>query len=510
MTKKLKIKTKLLPIILPSTIFFILFFTKFTVWDNPNNRWLIEDIYYKPDANYKATVAPKISLNQNITTKTATLNDASKLNQVFINDFVQIENKKNIFDAIEKAKTQKKSISISGARHSMGGQNLGQSIHLDMLKYDKVIEFANENVTVESGITWKQLQEFLGPKNKAIAVMQDSNIFTVGGSMGSNVHGKDIRFGQLISTVNWFKMIDSSGQEILIMPENNLFGLVIGGFGGFGIITEVNLKVVPNTNYKYTITHQPADTLVSRWAEYKKLGAEQIEGHFSVSKDVLLEDLQIYYFEPTDTKSKDDVSGENSIWLRKLVYRLSRESDLGKRFRWWMQKNVSPLVDPGFSSRNGSMAAPFRVLEIEDANTTDILQEYFVPTNKVDKFVQDYRQMLIKHNINLINCGLRKVQPDTNALVNYSEQEMFGFVCYYNVSRDKTKNANLTNFTGEMLDYLNQIEGKFYLAYATEGFENKILQMYPKLTQLLVEKQKYDPNNIFYNKFFEKLQNKSK
>ena len=87
---------------------------------------------------------------------------------------------------------------------------------------------------------------------------------------------------------------------------------------------------------------------------------------------------------------------------------------------------------------------------------------------------------------------------------------MFGFVCYYNVSRDKTKNANLTNFTGEMLDYLNQIEGKFYLAYATEGFEKKILQMYPKLTQLLVEKQKYDPNNIFYNKFFEKLQNNSK
>jgi decaprenylphospho-beta-D-ribofuranose 2-oxidase len=81
----------------------------------------------------------------------------------------------------------------------MGGQNLGEQIHLDMNGYDKILDFeaSSHSVTVESGITWKQLQTFLATKSRAVRVMQDSNIFTIGGSIGSNVHGKDVRYGSL-------------------------------------------------------------------------------------------------------------------------------------------------------------------------------------------------------------------------------------------------------------------------------------------------------------------------
>lgn len=500
-------------IILP-TLILIVIFTKYMIWDDNNRRWIIEDIYYKPDSGYKATVASQISLvvkNSNNYTRVL-LNDASKLQPTEASDYTIVKEKSQISDAVKKAKLEKKSISLSGARHSMGGQNLGSSIHLDMNGYDKVLNFdsMDQSVTVESGITWKLLQEFLGTQNRAVRVMQDSNIFTIGGSMGSNVHGKDIRYGQLIESINWFKLINSNGEETKVSRTENgeLFGAVIGGFGGFGIITEVNLKTDPNVKYEYTITHQPAETLVQRWDEYIASGAEQVEGHFSVDNDNFLKDLQIYYFKQTDKPAKDDVSGENSIWLRKLVYRLSRESDLGKKFRWWMQKNVSPLVDPGITTRNGSMAAPFRVLELDDPQTTDILQEYFVPRDKITEFLPKYRELLKANNMNLINCGLRRVQADTEALVNYSQGEMYGFVCYYNVSRDSSKNIDLKQFTGKMLDYMNTIDAKFYLAYNTEGYEDKILTMYPKLKDLQTIKTKYDTDGIFRNRFWDNLKTK--
>jgi decaprenylphospho-beta-D-ribofuranose 2-oxidase len=515
----MKNKTKIL---LPSLLL-ILLFTKYMIWDDNNRRWMIEDIYHKPDSGYKATVAPQISLmvrGSNNYSK-ALINDASKLQSTEAADYFLVSNKEQIIESVKKAKLEKKSISLSGARHSMGGQNLGSSIHLDMNGYDKVLNYdsIDQSVTVESGITWKLLQEFLGKENRAIRVMQDSNIFTVGGSMGSNVHGKDIRYGQLIESINWFKIINSSGIEIKVSRVENseLFGAVIGGFGGFGVITEVNLKTDPNVNYEYIITHQPAESLVQKWDEYIASGAEQVEGHFSVDKDNFLQDLQIYYFRQTDKNVKntplqrerhgegDDVSGENSIWLRKLVYRLSRESDLGKKFRWWMQKNVSPIVDPGITTRNGSMAAPFRVLELDDPQTTDILQEYFVPRDKITEFLPKYRELLKSNNMNLINCGLRRVQVDTETMVNYSQQEMYGFVCYYNVSRDSSKNIDLKQFTGQMLDYMNTIDAKFYLAYNTEGHNDKILTMYPKLKDLQVLKTRNDPGEVFKNKFWDKL-----
>ncbi len=483
---------------------------KFIIWDNENNRWLIQDAIARPDQNYKSTVASPL----NSTSGVHRIDDASKLNSATPTQLVLVKSKQDILNAVAQARLQQRSISVSGARHSMGGQNLGEQIHLDMNGYDKILDFeaSSNSVTVESGITWKQLQTFLATKNRAVRVMQDSNIFTIGGSIGSNVHGKDVRYGSFIESINWFKMIDSSGQEIRVDRDSNqeLFASVIGGFGLFGIITEVNLKTEPNTNYQYTITHQPAETLVAKFNDYAAQGAQQIEGHFSVDNDRLLQDLQIYYFEPTNKQSTDDVSGENSIWLRKLVYRSSRDSNLGKQFKWFMQTQVSPIVDPSYTTRNGSQAAPFRVLELNDPSTTDVLQEYFVPSRKIAEFLPKYRELLKKHKMNLINCGVRRVQADQAALVSYATEEMYGFVCYYNISRDNAKNQDFHSFTGEVLDHLLAIDAKYYLAYNFMDYQDKIYQMYPSIRELLQRKRKYDPSNIFWNKWVEKFQSRSK
>jgi decaprenylphospho-beta-D-ribofuranose 2-oxidase len=497
-------------LILPTTLLIIVVLTKFLIWEDTSHQWLIKDIYYHPNNDQKLTVAPDVVLANSDLGNSAWLDDASKLNPTLASDFVIVKNKKDIVESISKAKTQKKSISLSGARHSMGGQNLGSSIHLDMLGYDKVINYSQDDtsVTVESGITWKQLQEFLEKKDRAVAVMQDSNIFTIGGSMGSNVHGKDVRYKSLIQTINWFKMIGSDGAEKTYSRSENyeIFKSAIGGMGLFGIITEVNLKTEPNVNYQYTITHQDASLLVSKFDEYIANGAEQVEGHFSVSKDKLLQDLQIYYFQKTDKQSKDDVSGENNIWLRKLTYRLSRNSDWGKQFRWWMQTFVSPIVDPGYSTRNGSMSAPFRVLQLEDRETTDILQEYFVPRNQVQPFLEKYRELLRKNDINLINCGLRKVLPDNEATVSYATEEMYGFVCYYKIFKDDTKNTIFKEFTGKIMNLLIETDSKYYLAYNPLGYNKEILQMYPNISKLLELKKQTDPDNIFNNKWLQNLQ----
>jgi hypothetical protein len=67
------------------------------------------------------------------------------------------------------------------------------------------------------------------------------------------------------------------------------------------------------------------------------------------------------------------------------------------------------------------------------------------------------------------------------------------------------ENIDLLNFTGEMMDYLNEIDGKFYLAYNIEGHVDKVRAMYPKLSELLSFKLKYDPDGVFDNKFFQQF-----
>jgi decaprenylphospho-beta-D-ribofuranose 2-oxidase len=486
-------------------------FGKVIVWDNLDNRWLIEDLYSKPPFDDKLTTASKFSkVNYNNSTSVE-FTDATKINFANAADYRQPETTKELVDAVNYARENKKKISMSGARHSSNGQNLGDIMHFDMTNYNKIIavDKINNIVTVESGATWKQLQQVLGEDGLALKVMQDSNIFTVGGSIGTNIHGKDIRYGSFIESIDSFKLINSQGMEVNCSRSENyeLFKNVVGGFGIFGIVTEVKLKVEKNIVYDFVVTNNSADVMVEKFDEFINKGSDMVEGHFSISKSNLMKEVQVYYFTPNkyNKQTKDDISGENSIWIRKLVYRLSRTSEWGKDFRWWMQKYVSVSVDPQISSRNGAMAAPFRALQIDNPNSTDVLQEYFVPRSKVQDWLRDYRENLNKYNMNLINCGVRRVNKDVEARVSYATEEMYGFVCYYKIDRLMSMNNKYLEFTKSTIDNLHNYGGKYYLAYNIHDNNDTILKMYPTLKELVTEKLKYDPQEVFDNKFYAKI-----
>jgi FAD/FMN-containing dehydrogenase len=379
-----------------------------------------------------------------------------------------------------------------------------------MLKFDRIQYNQDQTITVESGATWKQIQTELGKHNRAVRVMQDSNIFSVGGSLALNVHGKDPRFGSLIESINYFKIINAEGQEITCSRKENseLFRAVIGGMGLFGVITEVNLKTDENSTYQYTVIHTPVREMIPFMEEQiKRQNLEMIEAQMSIDKSNFLDEAQIYYFDKVKTNSElqDNVSGENSIWLRKLVYRTSRITDLGKQFRWFMQKQVGSSLDPQQLTRNSGMAAPFRTLELNDSQTTDILQEYFIPVSQVNKFLDDYKTMLHSNKMQLINVTVRKVKLDREALVSYATEDMYAFVSYYRITKERTGYEQMSKFTQQIMENLNQINGKLYLAYKGYYTKKQLYRMYPNLNQLFALKRKYDPQALFYNQWYEEF-----
>ena len=135
----------------------------------------------------------------------------------------------------------------------MGGQALGSNtLHLDMTHMDQLVyNDSDQTVTVGPGATWRQIQTTLSPHGRAVRVMQDSNIFSVGGSLSVNAHGKDPRYGSLIESVNSLKLVTADGREIQCdrTRQKDLFSAVIGGYGILGIITEVNLTTTQNSSY---------------------------------------------------------------------------------------------------------------------------------------------------------------------------------------------------------------------------------------------------------------------
>lgn len=437
------------------------FIVKATLWDDPSKRWLLTDLQHQGDDTQKLTLATPLA---------TVLNDASHLNACRVAEIRSPKTVAEVIQAVHSAQASGRSISLSGIRHSMGGQALGlNTLHLDMTHLDAVrYNAVDQTVTVGPGATWKQVQTVLSRHGRAVRVMQDSNIFTVGGSLSVNAHGKDPHYGSLIESVKNLSIVTADGVERQCDSTHNseLFSAVIGGYGLLGIITQATLTTTQNNAYTFSLLPTQTQALIETLESYSRNPRTRLlEAHLSVDAEHLLSESLIYVYSEADARAmpKDELDGENNIWLRKAVFQLSRTGNFGKAVRWEIEKLVGPLVEPARLSRNTAMAVPVRFLQNPDPTTTDVLQEYFIPTRQVNAFLENYKRLLKKHSIDLLNVTVRKASKDTTALLSYAQEDMYGFVVYYKVQQTSADVQRLNAFTRELFDFLLSIKATYYL-----------------------------------------------
>src|SRR5688500_10989508 len=123
------------------------------------------------------------------------VHDVSRLNPVSVAGIVQPTSTEQIAEIIRGTSGP---ISIGGSRHSMGGQTAAPgAVQLDMRRFNRILAFdsAAPTITVQAGITWRQIQARIDSANLAVKIMQSYANFTVGGSLSVNAHGRCVGLG---------------------------------------------------------------------------------------------------------------------------------------------------------------------------------------------------------------------------------------------------------------------------------------------------------------------------
>src|SRR6266511_816964 len=177
------------------------------------------------------------------------VNDITGLNPIPVWAIATPTSIEEIQDAIRRTTGP---ISIGGGRFSMGGQTASPgSLHLDMRKFNQVVEFSplRRTIRVQSGIRWCDIQRFIDPHNLSIKIMQTYANFTVGGALSVNAHGRYVGLGPLIMSVRSIAVVLANGDLVEASPACNaeLFYGAVGGYGGLGVIVEAELDMVENT-----------------------------------------------------------------------------------------------------------------------------------------------------------------------------------------------------------------------------------------------------------------------
>lgn len=460
-------------------------------------------------------VRTKMNEPQGITNiPTGYSNDVSQLNLTKVFRIVDIpENpvamQKQLRELLVYAKEKHLKVSIAGAKHSMGGHTLyPNGIVLNMLPYkDMQLDEKNNILTIGSGATWQDALEYLDKKGKSVAIMQSFSNFSIGGSMSVNAHGWQTNAPPLSASIQSFTLMNAQGEIVNCSRRENpeLFKLVIGGYGLFGVILDVKIQVVDNVSLQfYNTALEPSDYVKI----YKKLVTDNPNvqfayGRLRISDKHFLEEATLSYFEKTAQKPASlGMQNQNNAEVKRIVFRGSVDSEYGKRLRWDLESSMNKAQPLATFTRNEILSEDATLIENKDPTSTDLLHEYFIPERNLAAFIQDIKPILKQKKVDLLNITIREVKQDHDAYMNYARENVFGLVFLFNQKKTAQQERQMKELTNQLLDAALKNKGSFYLPYRLHIGPEKMRLAYPQADQFFALKMKYDSNELFSNQFF--------
>ncbi|WP_241674736.1 FAD-binding oxidoreductase [Paenibacillus luteus] len=440
--------------------------------------------------------------------------DYSRLHPVKVERVLQGEAEAQLIGLVRDAKTKGLKLSIAGQRHSQGGHTYYKdAIVVDMTSYNQVLSVDPQakRIVVQAGATWEDVQKAVNPYGLSVKTMQSLNVFTIGGSISINAHGRDIRNGSLIKSVESFRLLTAEGDIIQVSRSENaeLFPLVLGGYGLFGIILDVTLVLTEDEVYRESTVLMNLDEY-SHYFQNEVLPNPDIRLHIariSVAEDSYFKEAfsKNYTVDRSLKLSDHNKLKSNDNWVApgKLLFNINRSTDWGKNAQWNLQKQFFVEQSEKIVSRNNAMRAASEFMEYSQPGANDLLQEYFIPLPQFDAFVQRLGAIVKEEDMNLLNITIRYVNKDEEAALSYAKQDMLALVCLFHAPLSKAGQQRMKQGVERIIDEVIVSEGSYYLPYIAYPSLEQFRNVYPGYEHFFAKKKEYDPDELFMNYFYE-------
>jgi FAD/FMN-containing dehydrogenase len=287
--------------------------------------------------------------------------------------------------------------------------------------------------------------------------------------------------------------------------NQELFSLALGGYGLFGVILDVELRVVPNERYRLEQFIVPTEEALLTFDEtvLRKPEVAMVYARMGIVPGDFLNEVIInaLYRDPPADGKLPELTEKGMATLRRSLFRGSAGSDYGKKLRWEAETRLQPHLRQKHFSRNQLLNEGVETFQNRSKGTTDILHEYFVPRTGVVRFVEDLKRIIPAHKADLLNVTVRSVDGDEDTFLRYADQPMFAFVMLFNQPRDDAGEEAMRAMTVELIDAALETGGRYYLPYRLHATVEQFEKAYPQSQEFWRLKQKYDPGGIFQNQF---------
>lgn len=446
----------------------------------------------------------------------------SHLNSTRVDRILTPRSVNEVQAAVREAKSLRKSVCISGGRHAMGGQQFGDgAILLDMRQMGQVLDLNFEQGTVEiqAGAFWPDLiAEYLRrQKGRAhqwgIAQKQTgADKLSIGGTLAANAHGRGLSMMPFVSNIESFALVNADGDLVTCSRDHNpeLFRLAIGGYGLFGVVCSVTLRLVPRQKIERVVEVRGADGLITAFEDRIRSGFLYGDFQFAIdgsSDDFVHKGVFSCYrpVEPATPMPEHEKELADESW-RMLLY--LAHADKSEAFHRYADYYLATNGQLYWSDMHQLSYYPENYHQAIDQKTharhegTEMITEINVPRETLNSFLEEVREDFRKNNVELIYGTIRLIEKDPESFLPWAKQS---YACtIFNLHTEHTPEgiARSADAFRRLIDMAARRQGTYYLTYHRYARRDQVLACYPQFLQFLQLKRKYDPAERFQSEWY--------
>jgi FAD/FMN-containing dehydrogenase len=452
-----------------------------------------------------------------------TANDVhSQLNPTRLHAIVRPESVDDVRRAIDTARRIRRPIAIAGSRHAMGGQQFATgALLLDMRGMRRILDFDphHGHVDVEAGIEWPELIAGLAavqrgwPRPWGIVQKQTgADRLTIGGALAANAHGRGLRLRPIVQDVESFTLVDADANVLECSRERNphLFRLAIGGYGLFGVMTSVRLRLAPRRKLRRVVEIRDVGSLPTAFEERIADGFEYGDFQFAIdpaSDDFLATGVFSCYRPEPDapaiTPAPRELRPED--WRDLLLLAHTDKSEAFARYRdhylatngqvyWSDEHQLGVYLDDYHREidRQLGVAVP----------GTEMISEPYVPRDRLPDFLDEMRDDFRRHAVELIYGSVRLIERDEETFLAWARAPWACVVLNLHVDHTSEGLAQAASAFRRLIDMAAARGGSYYLTYHHWATRGQIERCHPRLAQFLRIKRVFDPAERFQSEWY--------
>jgi FAD/FMN-containing dehydrogenase len=425
-------------------------------------------------------------------------------------------------DCVRWVVARGESLSISGSRHAMGGQQFAHDAWLmDMRGMNAILGLDLERglIHVQAGVQWPELMRHYIVKQHGRAFswgirqkQTGADRLTIGGAIAANIHGRGLDCAPFVEDIEALEVVLADGSIVHCnrQQDPDLFAVAVGGYGLFGVITSVWLRLVPRRKVQRVVELRRASELAQSFRERIAAGYSYGDFQFSTAsedRDFLSRGVFSCY-RPVDDDTPipaGQLRLSPSDW-RRLLYLAHRNKlrafnefadfyvQSSGQIYWSDTHQLSLYLDDYHESLDCALQSP--------VVGSEMITELYVPLERIDDFLSDVRREFLRNRVNLIYGTVRLIRQDPITFLAWARRDFACIIFNLHVDHDARGLAESSQAFRTLIDIAIQYGGSYFLTYHRHATIAQLLACYPQFPQFLDEKRRFDPQEVFQSDWY--------